>query len=393
MSTLQPMAMQKFSLYQRRAIWEIHGKRCAYCRDPLDYANVEIDHILPESLLQNHVALEQMLATQGLTSAFDIQGLENLAPSCWKCNNRKSSAAFNPGRLAIELGVAARLKLQIAERIEKLVGAEKLEKLRFALAAAVESGGLSELDVANVVAVARANAGIFKLSSPQWLVGDEPLGELSTENQSRYLNAPVALPESMATGLRLQNDENAETFVNTLFEYESAVARGFYVLSTFEMAVASNSFERPLAVLKILVSARVANQSFIDSPRCGLSDISLMPADIMFTTADMTSDPACAGQRDALCGKTIQDLVTIGEVKIVRVGSDLCVVEYNGGRTLMFEILRADLNGDGIQDLLIHWGGGSTDGTYSSASIVALTRTSNTALFEPIYLLSVHTAR
>lgn len=387
------MAIQKFSLYQRRAIWETHGKRCAYCRDPLDYADVEIDHILPESLLQNHVELEQMLVTQGLSSEFDIQGFENLAPSCRACNNRKSSITFSAGRLAIELGVAARLKPQVAERIEKLVGAEKLEKLRFALAAAVESGGLSELDVTNVVAVARANAGIFKLSSPQWLVGDDPLGELSIEDQSRYLGARVALPESMSTGLRLVNEENAETFVNTLFEYESAVVHGFYALTTFEMAVASNSFERPLAVLNILASARVANHSFIDSPRFGLADISLIPADILFVTEDMTSDPAFAGQRDALRGRSIQDLVTDGAVKIVGVGSDLCVLEYNGSRTLMFEILRADLNGDGIQDLLIHWSGGPMDGTYRTASVVALTRTSNDALFEPIYLPSVHTAR
>jgi hypothetical protein len=40
------MAQQKFNFFERRAIWEAHGKRCAYFGDPLSFALLEIDHIL-----------------------------------------------------------------------------------------------------------------------------------------------------------------------------------------------------------------------------------------------------------------------------------------------------------------------------------------------------------
>jgi hypothetical protein len=180
----------------------------------------------------------------------------------------------------------------------------------------------------------------------------------------------------MEEGLRLVSSGDEEVYVFTLGEYQDAIEKGFFAFSTYEMTMAYKCFQQPLTLLGILKTAKIAEQSFIDDPRCGLADISLLPATLLFVTEDMTSDESFSGQRKALEGKSIQDVVSSGEAKVVQVGSDLLAVENDCGRTFMFEMMRADINADGIQDMLIHWGAGPTNGTYRTACVLALTRRS-----------------
>ena len=139
----------------------------------------------------------------------------------------------------------------------------------------------------------------------------------------------------MADGLRLVSDDESEVRVFTLREFQEATANGFYALSSFEMNVANQLFKRSLAVLHILRTAKLAERSFIDKPRVGLADISLLPAILLFVTEDMTSDQNFAGQRMRLKGKSVQDMVSAGEAKVTDVGSDVLAIEYDHGRTFM----------------------------------------------------------
>ncbi|HXO91670.1 MAG TPA: hypothetical protein VN849_12865, partial [Stellaceae bacterium] len=50
----------------------------------------------------------------------------------------------------------------------------------------------------------------------------------------------------------------------------------------------------------------------------------------------------------------------------------------------MFEIMRADVNGDGVQDMLIHWGAGPIDGTLRMGDVIVLTRRSQEEMFSII---------
>src|SRR5205823_408438 len=120
---------------------------------------------------------------------------------------------------------------------------------------------------------------------------------------------------------------------------------------------------------------------FIDDPHVGLADVALLPATLLFVTEDMTSDGAFAGQRERLEGLSVGDLLARGESAVKDISSTSVSVEYAGGHTFMLELMRADFNGDGIQDLLIHRGCGPIGGTYRSGSVLAITRSSSEAMF------------
>jgi hypothetical protein len=281
------MAEQRFNYFERRAIWEAHGKRCAYCSEPLSFGQLEIDHILPEGLMKDPARWSRIREEQGLPTEFNLRGYENLQPCCRRCNARKLAEPFLPGRTAIELGVARRAKGRIEELIASFRKADQKDKLRFAIAAALESGQLSEREIANVISAAGANPEAFRLSTTFQLFGDDPVGEISIAAYERYLDVRLSLPPEMQKGLRLVAHDNREVRVLTLRQFQQAVANGFYALSNSEMQVAYCSFERPLAVLRVLRTAEPAQQSFMDEPRVGLSDISLLPATLLFVTEDM----------------------------------------------------------------------------------------------------------
>ena len=63
------------------------------------------------------------------------------------------------------------------------------------------------------------------------------------------------------------------------------------------------------------------------------------------------------------------------------VASDVLGVESDDCRTFMFEIMRADVNGDGVQDMVIHWGAKPIDGPLRMGSVTALTRRSHDEMF------------
>lgn len=56
----------------RKAIWEIHGKRCHLCKLPVAFEDMALDHVVP-------------LAQGGQNCA------ENLAPAHKKCNSAKGA--------------------------------------------------------------------------------------------------------------------------------------------------------------------------------------------------------------------------------------------------------------------------------------------------------------
>jgi hypothetical protein len=286
------------------------------------------------------------------------------------------------GRLGIELAKAASVAPRVRALAAKYRAAESDTRLKFQIAAGLESGALTPLEVSRLASEVRAGVRHFPIRSVFSLFGDRSIRDVSREEHEAYLDAVVPLPDEMRKGLRLVSSDGTERVVRTLREFEAAGRAGYFAYSTFEMDVAYQSFEHPLLLLKRLRTASIADVSFIDDPTVGLSDIALLPASLLFVTEDVTSDPAFAGQRQKLEGKSIQDVVSAGDGRIASVASDQVAIEYDQGRTFMMEIMRADLNGDDVQDLLIHWGAGPIGGTFRMSRQVVLTRDSPDGMLE-----------
>lgn len=365
------MAGRKTSFFLRQALWEAHGHRCGYCLNPLKFAEMEVEHIVPLAFQDLPGEEWQITAKKnGLPPSFEFEAPTNFLPSCRTCNRRKGSEFLIRDGTILLLSIAERMAPRVVELSEWFRQEDDKDRQRFALAGALDAGTLTKEDVQNVVSSVRATKGIFSLSAPFSVFGDASLKELSQQQYDYYLDHGLALPDWLKDGLKLDSDSSDVTHVKTLREYVDARSRGFYPLSNACMKTAAAWFERPLDVLKALKKARVAERSFIDDPKKGIADIALLPASLLFNLEEKISPDT-----------TIQALVTAGKANITRVASDLIEIDYDEHWTVLLELMRADLDGDGIQDMLVHVGGGPLGGTMYMSYTTALARRSTTEPF------------
>jgi hypothetical protein len=90
------MSRYQFSDGERWGVYNAQGEKCYLCTRPLDLSSMQIDHIIPERILDNPECLAEVIKEFGLPSDFDINSFENWLPSCAPCNNTKRDAVFKP---------------------------------------------------------------------------------------------------------------------------------------------------------------------------------------------------------------------------------------------------------------------------------------------------------
>ena len=64
--------------------------RCRYCNRSLKKADMEVDHLIPVSKVKDYSAARILLKFSCKSPQADVNHINNLVPSCHKCNNRKS---------------------------------------------------------------------------------------------------------------------------------------------------------------------------------------------------------------------------------------------------------------------------------------------------------------
>lgn len=98
------MAKQKFSAMERQAVWLAYDRKCAYTREPIDFSDFHIDHIVPESLLDDPERLAKVKSELHLPPGFDILGYENLVPCKPGANLQKTDLIFDPAPIQYFFG-------------------------------------------------------------------------------------------------------------------------------------------------------------------------------------------------------------------------------------------------------------------------------------------------
>lgn len=148
----------------RAALWEAYGKRCFWHGEPIAFAELEVDHLIPESLEKKPLELKKILKSASLPTDYDLQGLQNLVPSCGTCNGKKSAEVYKIPRL-ISL-------VQLVERtlpkVNKLIKPKKA-KLSFeeTYINAVRAEKTGDWKISDLVAKFRENGHIeFGVSRP-----------------------------------------------------------------------------------------------------------------------------------------------------------------------------------------------------------------------------------
>lgn len=113
------MSKYSFSHAQRFAVYVTHGEKCYICSSPLDLKTMEVDHVIPESLLETPEQLRKVIECLGRPKDFDLNSYSNWLPACRPCNGKKLATVFDPS-LLIQIALQ-----RAAERSPKAVELER----------------------------------------------------------------------------------------------------------------------------------------------------------------------------------------------------------------------------------------------------------------------------
>ena len=366
------MSQQRFSDIDRRALWEAHRKRCLYCRQPLVFKELLIDHVVPEVLLKTPERLAEIKASHGLGDTFDVEGDRNLAPACYACNLDKRDRLLSAEQLAILL---SRIQERIPEvrrlraRYEQAAGADDVI---LGLICAMQTGIVEARDVSEILRKFESSDLDVTLYRSIELLDGVVVSQINRNNAEELLDRPIRLGADLPAGLELVHKDGSTVAVRTTREYSAAVQRGYYAPTTFALKMEA-FFKLPLAVLTVIKHAQRAGQSFIRDPRVGLVDLDLMPVSLL---------PTMTGQHEEQDCRTLAEVDAKGKLSVRSATSHSLDFEYGGMSRTLVEVMRMDLQGDGIEDILLYGYDRAIGGTFGAGFTMALTRKSPTGVLE-----------
>ena len=152
------MAKKNFSPAERYAVFTVHGEKCYLCTALLDLSSMQVDHVIPEALLDKP-ELAAVLAAYDLPATFDLQSYENWLPSCGPCNNRKKARLFRPTpRIQIELEIAAEKAPEARELEKKAISKQMVAKALNTIQRAVQQSALSQEQLEEIQQFAKFHA-------------------------------------------------------------------------------------------------------------------------------------------------------------------------------------------------------------------------------------------
>lgn len=119
------MTKHRFTSVERYAVWQANAQECYYCHEPLRLKEVNVDHFIPERLLEAPAELKERLAELNLPPTFEINSYCNWLPIHNRCNLDKGGKA--PARSMISMSILAGLEKSAAEaeRIAKRVTSDR----------------------------------------------------------------------------------------------------------------------------------------------------------------------------------------------------------------------------------------------------------------------------
>ncbi len=102
----------------RSVLYDVWHYRCYWCRRPKDYADVEIDHIIPRTVEAKR--LQQLVTKFALPPDFEVHDPRNLAPICRQCNGSggKGDEVVDIPAVHDKLRRAESLRSQVIRRVE-----------------------------------------------------------------------------------------------------------------------------------------------------------------------------------------------------------------------------------------------------------------------------------
>ena len=371
------MSTQRLSATQREAIWLAHNKKCAYTQVLLDVSNFHIDHIIPEFLLHSPQKLAVTIMELGLHADFNIYGYGNLLPCAAPRNLQKSDLIFDNPQVQFFLGIASGKVSTIERNVTLIEQRITRGKAIVLIQQLIEKGRLTPQEASNVLNThSKDPRQIFKLLESMRFANSEEVSSLLKSDIEELRDKPVQMGENDSSeGLTLTNDKDETVQVCTCREYDKARGNGYFPYTNFDIKM-SAWFEHQCGLLKLLETATSPTVSYIDDPKIGILDLTLMPYAFFPRFGEFTEVDKNA---------TYQSKVDRGDLIIRKVKQNLVQIEEPEGMgQQIIEVARADFDGDGIEDILVFVYAYATHGTLGYGYVNILARRSAESLFEVV---------
>ncbi len=372
------MSTQKFSAAEREAIWLAHEKKCAYTRELLDVSSFHIDHIVPESLVEDPAALTRVRIALGLPEDFDIFGYRNLLPCRAGANLQKGSLVLDQAHIHFFLGIASSKSYEIEANLLRIEKRKNRGRAIILLQQCLQRGELSPEEVSEILQNhSEQPEQIFKLLEGMQFADLTEVRLVAKAEIETHRDRPIRLgANDHINGVTLTNEAGETRNVRTCREYDEAIQQGYFAYSNFDIKM-STWFEHQCGLLKSLQSATSPMQSFIADPRVGIIDLQLLP----FSLFPLFEDSDNSATVDATYQSKVDDGTLV--VKCIRQNL-LQIEEPEGMGHQLVEVARADFNGDGIEDILLFEYCYATQGTLGFGGVRILTRKSSDGKFESV---------
>lgn len=152
---------------QAIALWHAHDELCPYCNNPIDsFAILEVDHIIPEKMLNTRLELNALLAQLGMPD-LDLNSYRNWLPVHGRpCNRRKGDQQLPIPTLLNYLNLAAKFEGKAIKEEQKLKKQALSNKAFGPILHLIEVGDLSKDEAISFIESAVPNATRPRKSEP-----------------------------------------------------------------------------------------------------------------------------------------------------------------------------------------------------------------------------------
>jgi hypothetical protein len=352
---------KELSLAARRAIWEAHGRRCAYTSEPIDWSELEIDHIVA---VKGDEKEKAALRDKGILSAeFDVNGFENLLPMKGSRNRQKSNDLGSERFIVYFLDVAAKAKPKVerllASSVEADLGLKSYLQLKI-------QGERNEIDFDDVVAFLRHQSeGEVPLRvSPE--IDGPSISKANSQFAAVLMDKPFALGRGSIREVVLQTDGGGRAICTTANEFLDAKAKGFWPLTQYDITCFGLA-DQTSELLRAIKDSVYAKTSQLRAPVITLKNLDRW-------SAEWAASCFVFGTDFDMDASRYPTLAALADAKLVQVAEQsewsLTLDSDYGFSVLVHELMRADLDGDTNEEILVFSFAFAREGSFRAGSVL-----------------------
>jgi hypothetical protein len=241
------------------------------------------------------------------------------------------------------------------------------------LQVALDEGLLSPGQMTTILTEHSKNRDIFEVVESLPFGSTELKGYFSSADIDLLYEKPI-LPRLYCLEhlemVRKVGDTNEKISVVSCREWAEAIAEGHFAYSTYGIKEEA-FFRKVYAIVVCLAQAKVPKLSYISSPWLGVSNFEVLPLRVLPILSTDDQEEVTMMERH---GVRMAELIQKGRVRVVEWSALSLHLHFDGMGVVLSEIMRADIDGDGLEDILVGNYEYAIKGTYGAGSVLLLTR-------------------